>query len=110
MREAFSATPVDRRKRRIERIAQFVFLAMTVTLVVPLVLILSHLVYKAWPVLSPSFVLENPRNHMTAGGIWAPLVGTFYLVFMSLLVAVPIGVLAGVYLNEYRATIGSRGW
>ena len=29
------------------------------------------------------------------------MVGTFYLVFMSLLVAAPIGVLAGVYLNEY---------
>ena len=38
---------------------------------------------------------------MTAGGIWAPLVGTFYLVFISLAVAAPIGILAGVYLNEY---------
>jgi phosphate transport system permease protein len=38
---------------------------------------------------------------MTAGGIWAPLVGTFYLVVISLAVAAPIGVLAGVYLNEY---------
>ena len=38
---------------------------------------------------------------MTAGGIWAPLVGTFFLVLISLLVAAPIGVLAGVYLNEY---------
>jgi phosphate transport system permease protein len=38
---------------------------------------------------------------MTAGGIWAPLVGTFCLVLMSLLIAAPIGVLAGVYLNEY---------
>ena len=38
---------------------------------------------------------------MTAGGIWAPLVGTFYLVFISLAIAAPIGVLAGVYLNEY---------
>jgi phosphate transport system permease protein len=38
---------------------------------------------------------------MTGGGIWAPLVGTFYLVFISLAIATPIGVLAGVYLNEY---------
>ena len=63
----------------------------------------GHLLSKAWPVLSPSFVFDNPRNNMTAGGIWAPLVGTFYLVFMSLLVAAPIGILAGVYLNEYAA-------
>ena len=38
---------------------------------------------------------------MTAGGIWAPLVGTFFLVLLSLLAAAPVGVLAGVYLNEY---------
>jgi phosphate transport system permease protein len=68
---------------------------------VPLVAILSHLVYKAWPVLSLAFVFENPRNGMTAGGVWAPLVGTFYLVFISLMAAAPVGVLAGVYLNEY---------
>jgi phosphate transport system permease protein len=74
---------------------------MTLALVVPLVLILGHLVINAWPVLKASFIFENPRNNMTAGGIWAPLVGTFYLVFISLLVASPIGILAGVYLNEY---------
>ena len=38
---------------------------------------------------------------MTAGGIWAPLIGTFCLVLLSLLAAAPVGVLAGVYLNEY---------
>ncbi len=101
VREAFSATPVDRRKQRVEGLAKGVFLVMTLMLVVPLVLILVHLVSKAWPVLSTAFVFENPRNNMTAGGIWAPLVGTFYLVFFSLLAAAPVGVLAGVYLNEY---------
>ena len=63
--------------------------------------ILSYLVYKAWPALSWTFLTQNPRDYMTAGGIWAPLVGTFFLVLFSLLVAAPIGILAGVYLNEY---------
>jgi phosphate transport system permease protein len=101
VREVFAATPVDRRKRRLDAIAQYVLLCMTLALVVPLVSILGHLVYKAWPVLSASFLFQNPQNEMTAGGIWAPLVGTFYLVILSLLAAAPIGILAGVYLNEY---------
>jgi phosphate transport system permease protein len=101
VREVFSATPMDRRRRRYEGIARLVFLAMTLALVIPLVLILGHLLIKAWPALSASFIFQNPRNNMTAGGVWAPLVGTFYLVFLSLLVASPIGILAGVYLNEY---------
>jgi phosphate transport system permease protein len=62
---------------------------------------LAYILVKAWPVLSPSFVLDNPRDFMTTGGIWAPLVGTFFLVLISLLVAAPVGILAGVYLNEY---------
>jgi phosphate transport system permease protein len=95
------AGPVERRKLLVQRVAAGVLGAVTVALVVPLVAILVTLVVKAWPVLSWAFLTLNPQNYMTAGGIWAPLVGTFYLVFLSLAVAAPIGVLAGVYLNEY---------
>ena len=101
VREPFSTSPVDMRKRFTERVVQFVLFGMTMMLVAPLVAILTHLFVKAWPVLTPSFLLENPRNVMTAGGIWGPLIGTFYLVFFSLLAAAPVGILAGVYLNEY---------
>ena len=38
---------------------------------------------------------------MKAGGVWAPFLGTIYLVMVSLVVSAPIGVLAAVYLNEY---------
>jgi phosphate transport system permease protein len=101
VREPFSASPIDTKKRRTEWIVRAILFAMTMLLVIPLVAILVHLFYNAWPVLTPSFILENPHNNMSSGGIWAPLVGTFYLVFISLLAAAPIGILAGVYLNEY---------
>jgi phosphate transport system permease protein len=97
----FAATPLEQWKKVRETIAKAVLLAMTLALVVPLVGIFVILVAKAWPALSFSFVLENPKEYMTAGGIWAPLVGTFFLVLGSLLVAAPVGILAGVYLNEY---------
>ena len=100
-REAFTTTRFETRKRIREALAKYLFLMMTVVLVVPLFGILGCLFVKAWPVLSLNFILENPKNYMTAGGIWAPLVGTFFLVWISLLLAAPIGVLGGVYLNEY---------
>jgi phosphate transport system permease protein len=100
-REIFTATHHERRKQIHERIAQVVFGLMAALLVVPLVSILGYLLYKAAPALSYAFLTENPRDFMTAGGIWAPLVGTFFLVLMSLLISAPIGILAGVYLNEY---------
>jgi len=100
-RAVFSPTSFERRKRLRETAARWIFLAMSLVLVLPVVAILGYLVVRAWPVLSPGFLLENPKDYMTAGGIWAPLIGTFFLVLISLLVAAPLGVLAGVYLNEY---------
>ncbi len=100
-RKVFAPSPLERRKRVYETLAGSLFALMVLALVLPLLAILTWLVIKAWPALSPSFIWENPRDSMTAGGIWAPLVGTFFLVFTSLMIAAPVGVLAGVYLNEY---------
>ena len=102
-REVFAASAMERRKARVDQAAKIVLAAVTGALVLPLVAILAYLVAKAWPALSWSFLVENPQNYMTAGGVWAPLVGTIYLVAISLILAAPIGVLAGVYLNEYAS-------
>ena len=97
----FQATPLTRRKLRSEFIAKALFLLMTMLMVLPLLLIVGYLFYQAWPVLSLDFLLTNPRSGMRAGGIWSPLLGTIYLVVISLVVATPIGVLAAIFLNEY---------
>ena len=97
----FQATRFSRRKRRYELLARAVLFLMPLLIVAPLVLIVGYLVYQAWPILSLDFLLTNPRNGMRAGGIWSPLLGTIYLVVISLLVATPIGVLAAIFLNEY---------
>lgn len=97
----FTATPFVHKKLRLEKIAKFIFLGMAMLMVVPLLLIIGYLVYKAAPVLSLDFLITNPVNRMRAGGLWAPLLGTIYLVVISLMISAPIGVLAAVYLNEY---------
>jgi phosphate transport system permease protein len=97
----FQETPHTRGKHRAELIARTVFLLMTALMVLPLLLIVGYLVYQAWPMLSLNFLITNPRNGMRAGGVWSPLLGTIYLVVISLVIATPIGVLAAVFLNEY---------
>jgi len=97
----FQATPLTRRKHYSEAIARGVFILMTLAMVLPLLLIVGYLFYRAWPILSLDFLLTNPRNGMRAGGIWSPLLGTLYLVVISLVIATPVGVLAAVFLNEY---------
>ena len=53
------------------------------------------------PALSADFLLSSPAAGMTAGGIFPAIVGTLWLVGVSLLVAAPIGIMAAIYLNEY---------
>ena len=97
----FQATGFTRSKQRSEIAARIVFLLMTLLMVLPLILIVGYLSYQALPILSVDFLLTNPRNGMRAGGIWSPLLGTVYMVVLSLFIAAPIGVLAAVFLNEY---------
>jgi len=97
----FTETPIGRRKRRLEIVAKSIFGLMALAMVVPLVCIVVYLVVKAWPLLSWDFLTTNPTGGMRRGGIWSALLGTIYLVGLSLCISAPIGVLAAVYLNEY---------
>jgi phosphate transport system permease protein len=97
----FAQTDFGRTKRRTELLAQLVFGGMALAMVIPLLLIVGYLLREAWPLLSFDFLFTNPTGGMRHGGIWAALLGTLYLVLISLLIAAPIGVLAAVYLNEY---------
>jgi phosphate transport system permease protein len=97
----FTENALVRKKKRTEAAAKVIFLLMTILMILPLLLILGYLFYKAAPILSLDFLLENPKKGMRAGGIWAPFLGTMYLVVISLLISAPIGVFAAVYLNEY---------
>jgi phosphate transport system permease protein len=97
----FTETPLIRKKLFRESVAKWIFFGMTITMIIPLLLIVGFLVIKAAPSLSIDFLLDPPMRGMKAGGIWPAFVGTIYLVLISLAVAAPIGVLAAVFLNEY---------
>jgi len=97
----FTETPFGRKKRRTVIAARLTLGLMSLVLVVPLLLIVGYLIWKAWPLLTWAFLTMNPEGGMRRGGIWSAFVGTGYLVFFSLFVSAPIGVLAAIYLNEY---------
>jgi phosphate transport system permease protein len=97
----FTETKQGRNKRITEYIAGTIFFLMALLMIAPLMMIVGYLLYKAAPVLSIDFLISNPIRGMREGGIWAPFLGTIYLVGISLVISTPVGVLAAVYLNEY---------
>jgi len=88
-------------KAATQRIA-FALLRLSAAVIVASVfLLLGYLVWNGTPALSLSFLLESPREGMTAGGVFPAIVGTFYLTLLTLLFALPLGVGAAIYLSEY---------
>ncbi|MGB7488947.1 MAG: phosphate ABC transporter, permease protein PstA, partial [Thermoanaerobaculia bacterium] len=97
----FEASELNIRNHRVERLWGLLFLLMTVLLILPVVVILGVLVYKGGPIISVDFLFTEPKDGMTAGGIFPALVGTIWLVAVALLASVPVGIAAALYLSEY---------
>ena len=97
----FSASAFEKRKLFKEKLARSLMLTAALMLIVPVISIIIYLFVKASPVLSVSYIVDDPGPLGKSGGIWLPLTGTFYLVLTSLVIVAPIGILAGIYLNEY---------
>ena len=97
----FEATELNLQNQRTERLFRTLFLVMTLLLILPVVIILAMLVYKGGPMISMDFLLTEPTNGMTAGGILPAFVGTIWLVVVALIASVPIGIAAALYLSEY---------
>jgi len=74
--------------------------AMTAAAFIPLIAFLVYVLAKGIGRVNWEF-LSSASSSMESGGIFAPLFGTLVLTLLSLLVAVPISLLAAVYLSEY---------
>jgi len=84
-----------------QRIAFLMLRLSAASIIAGVFLLLGYLVWNGASVLSPQFLLQSPREGMTAGGIFPAIVGTVYLTFLTLLFALPLGVAAAIYLSEY---------
>jgi len=66
-----------------------------------LFLFLAKIFIEGIGVISLEFIFDAPRNNMTEGGIGPAIFGTIAVTLMMILFAVPLGVFAAIYLNEY---------
>jgi len=68
-----------------------------------LVWIQVFIIYNGAGVISWEFLTQPPTEGMTGGGIFPAIVGTLCLVTGSMIFAFPLGMMAGIYINEYTA-------
>jgi phosphate transport system permease protein len=72
--------------------------------------ILLDIVWHGLPVISWKFLTHMPERAGAAGGILPAIVGTFYLIVGTLVVALPLGIAAAIYLSEYAKQGRFTNW
>ncbi len=92
---------VDRGKRISQKIAFGTFTLLSYLVVLILFIILGFIAIKGSKAISWDFLTMAPEDGMTKGGIFPAIVGTFYLILGSSLISFPIGIMSGIYMNEY---------
>lgn len=76
----------------------------TLVVAIPVAAIIYFLISNGATALSWEFLTQMPRNGMREGGILPAIVGTLYLLLGTAVFAVPVGIMAAIYLTEYAPT------
>lgn len=88
-------------RRMLERFFRLLCLAATCLGVLMLVMLLYGIFRDGWQRLSMDFLTSFPSRFPERAGIKAALVGTLWIIGITALVAVPVGVAAAIYLEEF---------
>ncbi len=94
------------RRRRLGQILAVVLFFSTLFGLLVLTSLMVDVVRKGVPWLDWQFLTSYPSRNPEAAGIKSAIVGSFWLMLLTALFSVPIGVGAAIYLEEYAP----RGW
>ena len=83
-----------------DRAATIVLWAIAVFVVGILLAIIAHFLLASIPTFAPSFLVADPSD-VTIGGVGPVLWNSVYILVLTMIVTVPLGVLGGIYLAEY---------
>ncbi len=99
----FSIESVNPRRRRTDKAARGVVLALTLVALVPLVLVVYYLLKQGLGAISWDFFTTDPSGSFLGdpGGIKSAIIGTVMMVGLATVFAVPIGVGVAIWLVEF---------
>jgi phosphate transport system permease protein len=97
-------------RRTSNRIMTFLMYLAFVLVIIPLGFVLATVIAKGAKVISWQFLTGSPipPNVLPAniGGMWPAVLGTLEITALATVLAVPLGLLGAIYLNEY----GGKNW
>lgn len=98
-------TALFKPNRTLRRIREMVFACMGIMSIViglaALLLLIADVVSRGLPWLDVTFFTSFDSRFPRQAGIMAAIYGTVYMMFFSIIMAVPVGILTAIYLEEY---------
>lgn len=88
-------------RKAVGTVLYFVFLSAVLVGIVGLVVLLTQILIQGAPWLSWHFITGFPSRHPEEAGLLSALAGTIWLMILTAVFTVPIGVGAAIYLEEY---------
>jgi len=90
------------KKKKLSQFVGFLLLRFCLyTVLAVLLLFLFDIGKKGGGVISWEFLTQPPRRGMTEGGIFPAIMGTFLVTMVTAILAIPLGMFAAIYLNEF---------
>ncbi|MDC2867784.1 MULTISPECIES: phosphate ABC transporter permease PstA [unclassified Bacillus (in: firmicutes)] len=87
--------------RTVNNIWTGILYAIAFFIVTLLVFLVYEILQKGWGFWDPSFLFGEPSNTRAGGGIGPQLFNSFYMLVITLIISIPLGLGAGIYLAEY---------
>lgn len=84
-----------------DKIATTVLYILSVLIIALLVFFIGYIIYNGRSAFNPRFLFGDPKITQAGGGIGPELFNSFYMLIISLIITVPLGVGAGIYLSQY---------
>jgi len=88
----------------VDKFFKTLIIVLSLSSLVPMFLILFMITKNGISVINWEFLTQLPKPvGETGGGIANAIMGTLWLIVLSFLFSVPLGIFAGIFLSEYRA-------
>lgn len=88
-------------KGKNEKILEKIIKLIAFLSILPVVIIIGYIIIKGIPSISWTFLTTYPENGMREGGILPAIIGSILLTIGTIILAVPFGILTGIFLVEY---------
>ena len=96
------------KKLIVERTVFNIFKIITFAIVAIVLSLLLFIFTRGVSVLSPEFLTTPPSQGMLGGGISTPILGTLFVMILTVIFAIPLGICAAIFLSEYTDKVDSR--